>query len=155
MCERFAVPLFKTKPCFILSWTDGATVPVWWAQAPWMLDPLVTSAWGFHRFGLWEKKNQTFQIQNKLASTTLDLSFAATLCLIFAGRFFHLMAWLFLPVRTFIERSVPFQVMSNEFNLPEVDSNQGVKKSQQWLRKTGGTWLEFQMLQSDISIFPF
>ncbi len=47
----------------------------------------------------------------------------------------ELMAWFLLSyafsaVRSFIERRVPFQIMSNQLYLPQVDSNQGEETSQ-------------------------
>ncbi len=35
--------------------------------------------------------------------------------------------------------------MFNQFNLPQVDSSQGVETSQQWSREMGGTWAKFQV----------
>ena len=48
---------------------------------------------------------------------------------------FDLMAWFLLrhllsTVGPYIDRCVPFQIMSNELNLPQVDSNQFVETSQ-------------------------
>ena len=48
-------------------------------------------------------------------------------------------------VRTYIDRCVPFQIMSSQFNLPQVNSNQGLEKSQGWSRKIGGPWSKFQV----------
>jgi hypothetical protein len=53
------------------------------------------------------------------------------------GNSFNLMACFFLwhalsIVGPYIDRCVPFQIMSNQFNLPQVDSNQVVETSQGW-----------------------
>ena len=61
---------------------------------------------------------------------------------------FDLMAWFYLwhalsTVGPYIERCVPFQIMSNQLNLPQVDSNQVVETSQGWSMETGCTWAQF------------
>ena len=53
--------------------------------------------------------------------------------------------------------------MSNQFNLPQVNSNQGVETSERWSREMGGIWPNFNchskgseyLCKCDISIFPF
>ena len=63
---------------------------------------------------------------------------------------FDLMAWLLLwlelsTVGLFIKTdSVPFQIMSNQLNLPQVDSNQ-VVETQGWSMETGCTWAQFRV----------
>jgi hypothetical protein len=63
---------------------------------------------------------------------------------------FDLMAW-FLHWHTlstvgpYIEGCVPFQIMSSQLNLPQVDSNQ-VEKHQGWSMETGCTWPQFRVL---------
>ncbi len=58
------------------------------------------------------------------------------------------MAWFvlwhaLLPVGPYIDRCVPFQIMSNQLNLSQVDSNQVVETSQGWSVETGCTWAQF------------
>ena len=43
-------------------------------------------------------------------------------------------------VGPYIDRCVPFQIMSNQFKLQQVDSNQVVETSQGWSMETGFTW---------------
>ena len=43
-------------------------------------------------------------------------------------------------VRPYIDRWVPFQIISNQLNFPQADSNQGVEASQRWSREVGGAW---------------
>ena len=45
----------------------------------------------------------------------------------------------------YIDRSVPFRVMSNQLNLPQVDSNLVEETSQGWLMETGCTWAQFRV----------
>jgi hypothetical protein len=52
---------------------------------------------------------------------------------------FNLMAWL----GAYIGRCVLFQIMSNHFNWPQVDSNQVVETSQGWTMETGCNWAQF------------
>ena len=44
-----------------------------------------------------------------------------------------------------LDRCVPFLIMSNQFNLPQVNSNQVVETSQGWSMETGCTWAQFQV----------
>ena len=58
---------------------------------------------------------------------------------------FDLMAWFLLwyalsAAKTYLDGCVPFQILSNQLNLPQVDSNQGVETSQRWSREMGGTF---------------
>jgi len=58
------------------------------------------------------------------------------------------MAWFvlwhaLLTVTPYIDRFVPFQIMSNQLNLLQVDSNQVVETSQGWSMETGCTWAQF------------
>ena len=61
---------------------------------------------------------------------------------------FSLMAW-FLhrhalsTVRPYIDRCVPFQIMSNQLNLPQVDSNQVVESFQGCTMQPGCTGAQF------------
>ena len=60
------------------------------------------------------------------------------------------MTWFLLwhalsTVGHYIDRCVPFQIMSNQLNLPQVDSNQVVETSQGWSMETGCTWAQFQV----------
>ena len=64
---------------------------------------------------------------------------------------FNLMAWFLLwhalsTVGPYIDRCVPFQIMSNQLNLLQVESNQVVETSQGWSMETGCTWAKFQVL---------
>ncbi len=45
-------------------------------------------------------------------------------------------------IHTHIDRCVPFQIMSNQLNLPQVP-NQVVETSQGWSVETGCTWTQF------------
>jgi hypothetical protein len=61
---------------------------------------------------------------------------------------FDLMAWFLLwhalsTLGPYIDRCVPFQIMSNQLNLPQVDSHQGIETSQWWSMETGCTWAQF------------
>jgi hypothetical protein len=61
---------------------------------------------------------------------------------------FDLMAWFLLwhalsTVGPYIGRFVPFQILSNQLNLPQVDSNQVVETSQGWSLETGCTRAQF------------
>ena len=63
---------------------------------------------------------------------------------------FNLMTWFLLwntlsTVGSYIDRCVPFQIMSIEFNLPQVDSNQVVETSQGWSLETGCTWAQYRV----------
>ena len=68
---------------------------------------------------------------------------------------FDLMGWLLLrhapsTVGPYIDSCVPFQIMSNLLNLPQVDSNHVVETSQEWSMETG--WIILEMfLQLDCS----
>ena len=44
-------------------------------------------------------------------------------------------------------RSLPFQIMSNQSNLPQVDSNQVVETSPGWSTETGCTWAQCWVLE--------
>ena len=62
---------------------------------------------------------------------------------------FDLMAgcWIWHALSTVVpyrDRSVPFQILSNQLNLPQVDSNQVVETSQGWSMETGCTELNFK-----------
>ena len=61
-----------------------------------------------------------------------------------------LMAWFLLwhaltTVGPYIDRCVPFQIMSNQWNLPQVDFNQVIETSQGWSMETGCTWAQFRV----------
>ena len=56
---------------------------------------------------------------------------------------------LICTVWPYIERCVPFQIMSNQLNLPQVDSNQGVETSKKWSREMRGTWTSIQTICYD------
>jgi hypothetical protein len=63
---------------------------------------------------------------------------------------FHLMTWFLLwhtlsTVQPYMEWCVPFQIMTNLLNLPQVDSNQVVETSQGWSIETGCTWAQFRV----------
>jgi hypothetical protein len=60
---------------------------------------------------------------------------------------FNLMVWFLLwhalsTVGHYIDRCVSFQIMSNQFNLPQMDSNQVVAMSQGGSMETGSTWAQ-------------
>lgn len=68
------------------------------------------------------------------------------------------MAWFvlwhaLLTVGSYIDRCVPFQIMSNQLNLPEVDSSQAVETSQGWSVRTGCTWAPFWVSWQRLWIF--
>ena len=61
-----------------------------------------------------------------------------------------LIAWFLLwhalsTVGPYIDRCVPFQIMSNHLNLPQVVSNQVVETSQGWSMETGCAWAQFRV----------
>ena len=56
---------------------------------------------------------------------------------------FDVMAWFLLWPALLTVRHVPFHIMSNQLNLPQVDSNQVVEMSQGWSMETGCTWAQF------------
>ena len=63
---------------------------------------------------------------------------------------FDLMAWFLLwhvhsTVGSYIDRCVPFQIKSNQLNLPQVDSNQLVETCQGRSMETWCTWAQFQV----------
>jgi hypothetical protein len=63
---------------------------------------------------------------------------------------FDLVAWFLLwhalsTAGPDIDRCVPFQIMSNQLNLPPVDSNQVVEKSQGRSMETGSTSAQFRV----------
>jgi hypothetical protein len=45
----------------------------------------------------------------------------------------------------YIDRCVPFQIMSNQLNLQQVDSNQVVETSQGGSMNRGCTWAQFRV----------
>ncbi len=45
-----------------------------------------------------------------------------------------------LPVGPYIDMCLPFQIMSNQLNLPQVDSKQAVETSQGWSVESGCIW---------------
>jgi hypothetical protein len=66
-----------------------------------------------------------------------------------SSKSFDLMAWFLLwhalsTVGPYIDRCVPFQIMSNQLNLPQVDSNQVVETAQAWSMVTGCTRAQFR-----------
>jgi hypothetical protein len=68
---------------------------------------------------------------------------------------FDLMAWILLwhALSTYIDRSVTFQIMSNQFNLLQVDSKQVVGTSQRWSMESRCTWTQFLVSKKRIWIF--
>ena len=79
-----------------------------------------------------------------------DLYLDTNLSRISTDNLFALMAWFLLwhalsTVSPYIDRYVPFQIMSNQLNLPQVDSNEDVETSQGWSMETGWTWAQFQV----------
>ena len=63
---------------------------------------------------------------------------------------FDLMAWFLLwralsTVGPYMDRCVPFQILSNQLNLSQVDSNQVVETSQGWSMETGCTCAQFRV----------
>ncbi len=78
----------------------------------------------------------TFSAAEMFLQPSLDLCINTILYPSTAGSTLDLLAWFSLryalsAVSPFVERRVPFQIMSNQFNLPQVDSNQGVETSLQ------------------------
>ena len=77
-----------------------------------------------------------------------------------SDNFLDFMAWFVLwhalsTVGPYIDRCVPnFQIISNELNLPQVDSDQVVETSQGWTVETGCTWVSWQRLWI-LMIFSF
>ena len=79
-----------------------------------------------------------------------DLCFDTILSRSSTDNSFELMAWFLLwhalsTVEPYIDRCVPFQIMSNQLNLPQVDSNEVVEASQGWSMETGCTWAQFRV----------
>jgi hypothetical protein len=67
-------------------------------------------------------------------------------CRLFFLPFPRLLLWHALStVGPYIDRCVPFQIMSNQLNLPQVDSNQVVETSQGWSMETGCIWAQFRV----------
>ncbi len=78
----------------------------------------------------------TFSAAEMFLQPSLDLCINTILYPSTAGSTLDLLAWFSLryalsAVSPFVERRVPFQIMSTQFNLPQVDSNQGVETSLQ------------------------
>jgi hypothetical protein len=70
---------------------------------------------------------------------------------------FDLMSWFLLwhalsTVKPYIDRCVPFHIMSNQLNLPQVDSNQVVETSQGWSMETGCTWAQVRVSKQKVWI---
>ena len=79
-----------------------------------------------------------------------DLCLDTILSLSSMDNSFYLMSWFLLwhalsTVGPYIDRCVPFQIMSNQLNLPQVDFNQFVETSQGWSMETGCTWTQFRV----------
>ena len=73
---------------------------------------------------------------------------------------FDLKAWFLLwhalsTVGPYIDRRVPFQIMSNQLNLPQVDSNQVVDTPQGWSMETGCTWAQLRVSQQRVWILIY
>ena len=71
---------------------------------------------------------------------------------------FNLMAWFLLwhalsTVGPYIDRCVPFKIMSNQLNLPQVDSNQVVETSQGWSMETGFTWAQLSLIDKGLNTY--
>jgi hypothetical protein len=63
---------------------------------------------------------------------------------------FDLMAWFLLwhalsTLGPYIDRSLPFQIMSNQMNLRQVYSNQVVETSQGWSMETRCSLVQFRV----------
>jgi hypothetical protein len=53
----------------------------------------------------------------------------------------------------YIDRCVPFQIPSNQLNLPQVDSNQVVETSQGWSMETGCTWAQLSLIAKGLNTY--
>jgi hypothetical protein len=81
---------------------------------------------------------------------SLDLCLDTILSRSSTDNSFDLITWFLLwhalsTVGPYIDRCVPFQIMSNQLNIPQVDSNQVVETSQGWSMETGCTWSQFRI----------
>ena len=74
-----------------------------------------------------------------------------------AGSSFNLMAWV-LPwyalstLRSHVDRCRTLQIMSNQLNLPHVESNEGVETAERWSKEMGGVRTKFQVSQQRVWI---
>ena len=78
---------------------------------------------------------ETFNAAEMFCYPSPDLCLDTILSLSSSDNYFDFMAWFLLKhalstVGPGIDRCVPFQIISNQFNLPQVDSSQVVEKSQ-------------------------
>ena len=90
----------------------------------------------------------TFNVSEMFWYPSPDLRLNTILSRSSTANSFDLMAWFLLwhalsTVGPYIFRCMPFQIMSNQLNLPQVDSNQVVETSQGWSMETGCTWVQF------------
>ncbi len=72
----------------------------------------------------------------------------------------NFMAWFvlwyaLLTVVPYIDRCVPFQIMSNQLNLAQVDSSQVIETSQEWSVETGCTWAQFWVSWQRLQILMY
>ena len=91
---------------------------------------------------------ETFNAAEMFWYPSPDLWLNTILSRISTDNSFDLVAWFLRwhapsTVGPCIDRCVPFQIMSNQFNLPQVD--QVVETSQGWSMETGCTWAQFQV----------
>jgi hypothetical protein len=85
----------------------------------------------------------TFNAADIFCYPSPDLGLQTILSLISTDNSFDLMA-LFLLWQAG-SSCVPFLIMSNQFNLPQVDSNQVAETSQGCSMETGFTWTQFRV----------
>jgi hypothetical protein len=102
---------------------------------------------GFLWFGLCSESEPSM-LQTFFEHPCPDLCLDTILFRSFMENFFDLMAcflfWHALStVGPYIDRCVPFQIMSEQLNLPQVDSNQVVETSHGWSMETGCHWAQF------------
>ena len=79
-----------------------------------------------------------------------DLCLDTILSQSFTDNSFDLMAWFLLwhalsTVGPYIDTGVPFHIMSNQLNLPQVDSNKFVETSEGWEMERWSTGAQFQV----------
>ena len=93
---------------------------------------------------------------------SLDLCLDTILSRSSSDSSFGLMTWSLLwhalsTVGPYIDKCVPFQIMSNQLNLPQVDPvvNQVVETSQGWSIETGCTWAQLRVSQQRIWILIY
>jgi hypothetical protein len=133
----------------LCQWQSGSWSPPW--PRPFSPD---CSGWPGNFFHLWMMEDTVILGSFNAADIFWYPSPDLCLDLILSGsstdNFFDLIAWFLLwlalsTVGPYIDRCVPFPIMSNQLNLPLVDSNQVVETSQWWSMETGCIWAQFRV----------